>query len=32
VLSQLKDLAELKAAGVLAEEEFAQQKAQILGG
>lgn len=32
VLSQLKDLAELKAAGVLTEEEFAQQKALILGG
>jgi hypothetical protein len=32
VLRQLKDLGELKAAGVLTEEEFAQQKALILGG
>jgi len=32
VLSQLKDLAELRAAGVLTEEEVAQQKALILGG
>jgi hypothetical protein len=32
VLSQLKDLAELKAAGVLTDDEVAQQKALILGG
>jgi len=32
VLGQLKDLAELKAAGVLTDDEFAQQKALILGG
>jgi Short C-terminal domain len=31
-LSQLKDLGELKASGVLSEEEFSQQKALILGG
>jgi Short C-terminal domain len=32
VLSQLKDLGELKATGVLTEEEFVRQKALILGG
>jgi Short C-terminal domain len=32
VLSQLKDLADLKEAGVLTEEEFAQEKSLILGG
>ncbi len=32
VLSQLKELAELKQAGVLTEEEFAQEKALIMGG
>ena len=31
-IQQLKDLAELKAQGVLTEEEFAAQKARILGG
>ncbi len=31
-IAQLKDLAELKAQGVLTEEEFATQKARILGG
>jgi len=30
-ISQLKDLADLKAQGILTEEEFAAQKAQILG-
>ena len=30
-IAQLKDLAELKAQGVLTEEEFAAQKARILG-
>jgi hypothetical protein len=30
--TQLKELAELKAQGVLTEEEFAAQKAKILGG
>jgi hypothetical protein len=30
-VAQLKDLAELKAQGVLTEEEFAAQKARILG-
>jgi hypothetical protein len=30
-ISQLKELADLKAQGILTEEEFAQQKAQILG-
>jgi hypothetical protein len=30
-IAQLKDLAALKAQGVLTEEEFAAQKAQILG-
>jgi hypothetical protein len=32
VLGQLQQLGELKAAGVLTEEEFAAQKAKILGG
>ncbi|NMO92704.1 SHOCT domain-containing protein [Actinomycetospora sp. TBRC 11914] len=32
VISQLKDLADLKAQGVLTDQEFAQQKARILGG
>jgi hypothetical protein len=32
VLSQLKELGELKASGVLTEEEFVQQKTLILGG
>lgn len=32
VLSQLQQLGELKAAGVLTEEEFAAQKARILAG
>jgi hypothetical protein len=31
-LAQLQQLGELKAAGVLTEEEFAAQKAKILGG
>jgi hypothetical protein len=31
-IQQLKDLAELKDQGVLTEEEFAAQKAKILGG
>ena len=31
-IAQLKDLADLKAQGVLTEEEFAAQKARILGG
>jgi hypothetical protein len=31
-LGQLKELGELRAAGVLTEEEFAAQKAKILGG
>jgi hypothetical protein len=31
VIQQLKDLAELKAQGILTEEEFAAQKARILG-
>jgi hypothetical protein len=30
-VSQLKELAELKDAGILTEEEFAAQKAKILG-
>jgi hypothetical protein len=30
-IAQLKDLAELKAQGILTEEEFAAQKAKILG-
>jgi hypothetical protein len=30
-IAQLKELADLKAQGVLTEEEFAAQKAQILG-
>jgi hypothetical protein len=30
-VSQLKELAELKDAGILTEEEFAEQKAKILG-
>ena len=32
VISQLKDLAELKAQGVLTDDEFAAQKAKILAG
>ncbi|HEX6248948.1 MAG TPA: SHOCT domain-containing protein [Nocardioidaceae bacterium] len=32
VVQQLKDLAELKNQGVLTEDEFAAQKARILGG
>jgi hypothetical protein len=32
MLEQLKTLGELKAQGVLTEEEFAQQKARILAG
>ena len=32
VIQQLKDLADLKAQGILTEEEFAAQKARILGG
>lgn len=31
MVSQLKDLAELKDQGILTEEEFAAQKARILG-
>lgn len=31
-MAQLRELGELKAAGVLTEEEFAAQKAKILGG
>jgi hypothetical protein len=31
-IAQLKDLADLKAQGVLTDEEFATQKARILGG
>jgi len=31
-LAQLKDLGELKAAGILTEEEFEAQKAKILAG
>ena len=31
LVQQLKDLAELKAQGILTEEEFAAQKARILG-
>jgi hypothetical protein len=31
-IQQLKDLAELKAQGVLSDEEFATEKAKILGG
>lgn len=31
-IQQLKDLAELKDQGILTEEEFAEQKARILGG
>jgi hypothetical protein len=31
VLDQLKELGELKASGVLTEEEFAAQKAKLLG-
>jgi hypothetical protein len=31
-IQQLKDRAELKAQGILTEEEFAAQKARILGG
>jgi hypothetical protein len=31
-IAQLKELADLKAQGILTEEEFATQKAQILGG
>ena len=31
-VQQLKDLADLKAQGVLTEEEFANEKARILGG
>jgi hypothetical protein len=30
-IQQLKDLAELKAQGILTEEEFAAQKARVLG-
>jgi hypothetical protein len=32
VVQQLKDLADLKNQGILTEEEFAAQKARILGG
>jgi beta-lactamase class A len=32
VVQQLKDLAELKSQGILTDEEFAAQKARILGG
>ena len=31
-VAQLKDLADLKAQGILTEEEFAAEKARILGG
>jgi Short C-terminal domain len=31
MIQQLKDLADLKAQGILTEEEFAAQKARILG-
>ena len=31
-IAQLKELAELKAQGILNEQEFAAQKAEILGG
>ena len=31
-IQQLKELADLKAQGILTEEEFAAQKAKILGG
>jgi hypothetical protein len=31
-IEQLKELGELRAQGILTEEEFAAQKAQILGG
>lgn len=31
-IQQLKDLAELKAQGILTDEEFAAEKAKILGG
>ncbi|GAA1133664.1 hypothetical protein GCM10009582_34020 [Arthrobacter flavus] len=31
-IQQLKDLATLKAQGILTEEEFAAQKARVLGG
>jgi hypothetical protein len=31
-IQQLKDLADLKAQGILTEEEFTAQKARILGG
>jgi hypothetical protein len=31
-ITQLKELAELKAQGILTDEEFAAQKAKILGG
>lgn len=32
VIDQLKELAELKAQGILTEEEFAAQKAKVLAG
>ena len=32
MIDQLKELGELKAQGILTEEEFATQKARILGG
>ena len=32
VIQQLKDLADLKAQGILTEDEFAAQKARVLGG
>lgn len=32
VIDQLKELGELKAQGILTEEEFAAQKAKLLGG
>jgi len=31
-IAQLKELADLKAQGILTEEEFAAQKAEVLGG